>query len=68
MESINSEKLFDLNEKDYLKLKKILLDNLDPSLVFEKYHPRLKTIYENRSYHFHGNKDVQNQLSKSLLN
>jgi hypothetical protein len=64
MENNISEKLFDLNEKDYLKLKQILLGNLDPSLVFEKYHPRLKTIYENRSYHYHCKGEVQNQLSK----
>jgi len=63
MENNISDKLYDLNENDYLKLKKILLSNLDPSMIFEKYHPRLKTIYENRSYHYISNTEVQNQLS-----
>jgi hypothetical protein len=58
------EKTFILEENDFQKLSKIFLINLDAGEVMEKYHPKLKTIYDNRAFHYINNEDMKNQLSK----
>jgi hypothetical protein len=57
----------DLSEENFEKIYTRFFRSLNGAEVLEDIHPKLKTLYENRSFHYESDMSFTNQISRLIL-